>query len=347
MSPMQRIAEAVRRVQSVQDVNIVTTVENIPDTPVNDQWDDSIEVTLELNPPMDNRIPSNINPSLHERENTSGDPIVVVEHVPLLNGGPSISQQDVVDPIPTTGTITSTMAPAEPILTETVSIPSTPPDTLTGMTERVPLTESICLTAEDPQIRCTVCNTINCMIHNPRHRYCMDCGQRLLGPHICSNQIECTTVAIPQNTVGTDERRPIGTENNNPGVLLPRHYEPNTDVLEDRVTGNNPLIPREMVTNKCLPPQLLLKCVIMICLLMKKQSPRVQKYLSIQDLYPVNKIYYIAMTTAVILTKLEYILKFCPQPDPQEVDIEMLISEEKDGDIHPLCMITFTVTKSR
>ena len=150
MSPMRRIAEAVRRVPSVQDVNVVTTVENIPDTPVNDQWDDSIEVTPELNPPMDNRIQSNINPLLHERENTSGDPLVVVEHVPLLNGRPSTSQQDVVDPTPTTRTITSIMAPAEPSLTETVSIPSTPPDTSMGMTERVPLTEPICLTAEDP-----------------------------------------------------------------------------------------------------------------------------------------------------------------------------------------------------
>ena len=228
-------------------------MKNIPDTPVNDQWDDSIEVTPELNPPIDNRIPSNINPSLHERENTSGDPIVVVEHVPLLNGGPSISQQDVVDPIPTTGTITSTMAPAEPILAETVSIPSTPPDTSMDMTERVPLTEPICLTAEDPQIRWTVCNTIDCMIHNPRHRYCMDCGQRLLGPHVCSNRIERTTVAIPHNTIGTDERRPIGTENNNPEVLLLRHYEPNMGVLEDRVSGNNPLIPRGMVTRQ-MPP---------------------------------------------------------------------------------------------
>ena len=152
MSPMRWIAEAVRRVLSVQDVNIVTTVENIPDTPVNDQWDDSIEVTPELNPPMDNRIQSNINPLLHDRENTSGDPLVVVEHVPLLNGGPSTFQQDVVDPTPTTGTITSITAPAEPSLTETVSIPSTPPDTSMGITERVPLTEPICLTSEDPQI---------------------------------------------------------------------------------------------------------------------------------------------------------------------------------------------------
>ena len=28
------------------------------------------------------------------------------------------------------------------------------------------------------------------MIHNPRHRYCMNCGQRLLGPHTCLNELE-------------------------------------------------------------------------------------------------------------------------------------------------------------
>ena len=45
--------------------------------------------------------------------------------------------------------------------------------------------------------------------------------------------MEHTTVSIPQNTIRMDERRPIGPENNNPEVLLPRHYEPNMDVLED------------------------------------------------------------------------------------------------------------------
>ena len=252
MSPMRWIAEAVRRVLSVQDVNIVSTVENIPDTPVNDQWDDSIGVTPELNPPIDNSISSSINPLLHEREDTSEDPLIVAEHVPLLNGGPTTSQQAVVDSTPTTGTITST-PPAEPILAETVSIPPTPPDTSMGITERVPLTEPICLTTEDLQIRCTICNTIDCMIHNPRHRYCMDCGQRLLGPHVCSNRIDRTIVSISHNTVGSDERRPIRMDNNNPEVLSPRHYEPNMDVLENRISGNNPLIPREMLTRQ-MPP---------------------------------------------------------------------------------------------
>ena len=154
---------------------------------------------------MDNNIPSTVDPSQHGRENTSGDPEIVVERVPLLNGGPSTSQQVVVTPIPTTETITSTMAPTGPTLIEAVTISSTPPDDSTGVSERVPLTEPICLTAEDLQIRCTVCNTIDCMIHNLRHRYCMDCGQRLLGLHVCSNRIESTAASRSQNTIQTDE----------------------------------------------------------------------------------------------------------------------------------------------
>ena len=164
---------------------------------IHDQWDDSIEATPELNQSMEQ--------PLNERENTIRDPEVVVECVPLLNGGPPTSQQDVVTPITTTETMTSTTAPTEPIFTEAVSISSTPPVSSTGMDERIPLIDPICLTAEDPQIRCTVCNTIDCMVHNPRHRYCMDCGQRLLGPHVCSNQTEHTNASRPQNTIRTDE----------------------------------------------------------------------------------------------------------------------------------------------
>ena len=187
MSPMRWLAEAVCRVPSVQDTNIESTMENLPDTSINDQWDDNIEATPELNQPMENNILSTVEPSLNERENTIGDPEVVVECVPLINGGSPTSQQDVVTPITTTETMTSTTAPTEPIFTEAVSISSAPPVSSTGIDERIPLTEPICLTAEDPQMRCTVCNTIDCMVHNPRHRYCMDRGQRLLGPHVCSN----------------------------------------------------------------------------------------------------------------------------------------------------------------
>ena len=120
MSPMRWIAEAVCRVPSVQDINVKGTMENLPDTPINDQWDDNIEATPELNQPMENNIPSTVEQPLNEREETIGNPEVVVERVPLLNGGPPTSQQDVVTPVTTTETMTSTMAPTEPIFTEAV-----------------------------------------------------------------------------------------------------------------------------------------------------------------------------------------------------------------------------------
>ena len=221
-------------------------MENIPETPVNNQWDDSIDVTPELDTQTDSRMPSTMNYLSLERENVGVEPIVVTEHVPLLNGGSSSSQQDVVNPTPTTETIASRSTPTEPVPTETVSRPPTLPDASTNTTERVPLMEPICLMTEDPQIRCTICNTVDCMIHNPRHRYCMDCGQRLLGPHICSNQEEHLAIATPHNTMGAYERRPPRTENTNSEMLLPRHYTSSIDVVEDRMPGNNPLIPRGM-----------------------------------------------------------------------------------------------------
>ena len=66
-------------------------MENLPDTPINDQWDDSIDVTPESNQPIKDNIPSTIEQPLNERENTIRDPEVVVERVSLLNGGPSTS----------------------------------------------------------------------------------------------------------------------------------------------------------------------------------------------------------------------------------------------------------------
>ena len=82
---MQRIVEAVRRVPSVQDVDIVTTMENIPETPVNNQWDDSIDVTPELDTQTNSRMPSTMNYSLPERENVSIEPIIVTEQACLLS----------------------------------------------------------------------------------------------------------------------------------------------------------------------------------------------------------------------------------------------------------------------
>ena len=187
MSPMQRLAESVCRVPSVQDINVEETMANLPDTPLNDQWGDSIDVAQELNQPRGDNTPLSIEQPCNERENIVGEPEFVTEHVPLLNGGPPTSQQDAVTPITTTVTMTFNSAPIGPTSMEAVSISSTPLVSSTGVEERMPLNDPIHLTEEDPQIRCAVCNTIDFMMHNPRHQYCMDCGQRLLGPHICSN----------------------------------------------------------------------------------------------------------------------------------------------------------------
>ena len=236
MSPMQRLAEAVRRVPSAQDINVEGTIENLPDTPINDQWDDSIDATPELNRPIGDNIPSHVEQPLNERENTVREPEFVAECVSLLNGGPPASQQDAVTPITTTEIMTPTTAPTGPISTEAVSISSTPSVSSTGVEERIPLNEPIRLTEEDPQIRCTVYNTIDCMVHNPRHQYCMDCGQRLLGPHICSNQTEHTDTSRTQIPIRTDDEiRPMELENYTSEILLPRHHEPNVEVLEDSI----------------------------------------------------------------------------------------------------------------
>ena len=184
---------------------------------------------------------------MNERENTIRDPEVVAERASLLNGGPPTSQQEIVTPMTTTGTATSTTAPTGPLSTEAVSISSTPPVSSTGVEERIPLNDPICLMEEDPQIRCTVCNATGCMVHNPRHQYCIDCGQRLLGPHTCSNEIEHLDPTRTRDPAMTDRILSREPENSNPELLLPWHSETNMRTIEDRVSGNNPLINRDPI----------------------------------------------------------------------------------------------------
>ena len=114
-----------------------------------------------------------------------------MEQIPLLNGVLPTSQGE-TETIPENAVVTTTT----PITTTrtmpiaSVSISSTPQVSSTGTEEGTSTIGLICLPEEDPQIPCPVCDIIDCMIHNPRHRYCMNCGQRLLGPHACPNEIE-------------------------------------------------------------------------------------------------------------------------------------------------------------
>ena len=136
--------------------------------------------------------------------------------MPLLNGGPPTSQNKpetiprnvvVSTTIPITTTWTTTI--------ESASIPSTPQVSSTGIGERDTTSRPICSPEKDPQIHCPVCDVIECMVHNPRHRYCMNCGQRLLGPHACPNERECPEPPIVQYPI------PIGvTRSTEPEQLV-------------------------------------------------------------------------------------------------------------------------------
>ena len=51
------------------------------------------------------------------------------------------------------------------------------------------------------------------MIHNPRHCYCMDCGQRLMGPHICPNETEHSDTTRTQTSTMTRRTQPTPMDN--------------------------------------------------------------------------------------------------------------------------------------
>ena len=108
-----------------------------------------------------------------------------------------------------------------------VSISSTPQVSSTGIEEGISTIGPVCLPEEDPQIPCPVCDVIDCMIHNPRHRYCINCGQRLLGPHACPNELEHPEPPLVQHLTPRVVTGPIEQEqrrthlHEDPQILLP------------------------------------------------------------------------------------------------------------------------------
>ena len=95
---------------------------------------------------------------------------------------------------------------------ESISLSSTLQVSSTTIEEGVPLHRPICLPEEDPQITCSICNIVDCMIHNPRHCYCMDCGQRLMGPHVCPNETEHSDPARTHISTMTRRTQPTQIE---------------------------------------------------------------------------------------------------------------------------------------
>ena len=212
MSPMRRVAEAARRVPEVQDINITKMPRDPTDTNIMEQENEGWDIIPELSQPIEEVLPSAVGQQTSVRDDTIREPGMVVEHVPLLNGGPPTSREEhrttmISTPATTTFATTTTTIPRE-----SVSLSSTPQVSSTGMEEGVPLHRPIRLTEEDPQITCSICNIVDCMIHNPRHHYCMDCGQRLMGPHVCPNKNEHSDPTRTQISTMTRRTQPTQIE---------------------------------------------------------------------------------------------------------------------------------------
>ena len=145
---------------------------------------------LESTPTIEEGIPSIVEQQTSVRNDTIREPRMVEEHIPLSNGGPPTSREEQVTTTINTATTSPFVNTVTTVPRESTSLPSMPQVSSTGIEEGVSPHGPICLPEEDPHIICSICNIVDCMIHNPRHRYCIDCGQRLLGPHVCPNETE-------------------------------------------------------------------------------------------------------------------------------------------------------------
>ena len=212
MSPMRRVAEVAHRVPEVQDINITEIPRDPTDTNKMEQENEGWDIIPEPSQPIEEVLPSAVGQQTSVRDDTIGKPEIVVEHVPLLNGGPPTSREEHRTTIISTAA-TTTFVTTATIPRESLSLSSTPQVSSTGIEEGVPLHRPICLTEEDLHIICSICNIVDCMIHNPRHYYCMDCGQRLMGPHVCPNETEHSDPTRTQISTMTRRTQPTQIEN--------------------------------------------------------------------------------------------------------------------------------------
>ena len=213
MSPMRRVAEAAHRVPKVQDINITEIPRDPTDTNIMEQEDEGWDIIPELSQPIEEVLPSAAGQQTSVRDDTIREPKIMLEHVPLLNGGPPTSREEHRTTITSTAVTTTFTTPTATIPRESVSLSSMPQVSSTGVEEGVPLNRPICLTEEDPQITCSICNIVDYMIHNPRHRYYTDCGQRLMGLYVCPNKTEHSDPTRTQIFTMTSKTQPTEIEN--------------------------------------------------------------------------------------------------------------------------------------
>ena len=213
MSPMRRIAEAARRVPEVQDINVSDSPRDPTNVNIVEQETEGQDIMLESSQTIGEVIPSTVGQQTGVRDDTIKEPRMVEECVPLLNGGPPTSRGEHITPTINNVATSTFVTTTTTVPRESMSLPSTPQVSSTGIEEGVSLHGPICLPDEDPHITCSICNIVHCMIHNPRHHYCMDCGQRLMGPHICPNETEHSDPTRTQTSTMTRRTQPIPVDN--------------------------------------------------------------------------------------------------------------------------------------
>ena len=170
MSPIRRVAEAARGTPEAQYTDNMEAPRDSHKMVDTRHIDEERNSTPRQIPQTERNIPTTSEQHSNQWEDDNREPEVIVEHVPLLNGGPSNSwseretSSEAARIITTTPVVTMRTTPIE-----AVSISSTPQVSSTGMEERIPTTRPICLPEEGPQISCPVCDIVDCTIHNPRH----------------------------------------------------------------------------------------------------------------------------------------------------------------------------------
>ena len=93
MSPMRRVAEAAQRTPEAQYSEGIETPRR-PQTMTDAQYIDKDRDQPRPTPPSEGSTPTTREPYSNQWEDNSREPEIRVECIPLLNGGPSTSQNE-------------------------------------------------------------------------------------------------------------------------------------------------------------------------------------------------------------------------------------------------------------
>ena len=219
--------------------------------------------------------PNAVSPTNIKDDWDIAEPVIIPVSEPVINGGPPMCNR--------TPTPIHTEPPGRE-REERISLSPRREDSLPTENQRADKMQDSCevismLPSEDPHIPCPICKVIDCMIHNPHHRYCMDCGRRLLGPHTCPNVDQDqrrphTPPPIPREPLGitmspeqVQRNVPRSMENDNIASMEDSEVESFRDTVRrgarmlnmdliPRPTDIPPLIPsrRETSTSSAGPP---------------------------------------------------------------------------------------------